>query len=119
LSIDFIMNGTARYRNRIARAWPPSLPHEVAVIGEPDSAASGAKDKAIPAIQRALLNLGFEMRPRRAADVDRDGQSARLARDVGGERKQLFRLVPQRLGAIPSVRHRLMRLSRLTSLPLA
>jgi len=62
LSIDFVMNPTARYRERIARAWPAQAPRDVAVIGEADSTVGASKDKTVQAIQRTLLNLGLEMR---------------------------------------------------------
>jgi len=62
LSMDFVMSATARCRERIARAWPAQAARYVAVIGEPDSSAAAGKDKTIQAIQRALVNLGLEMR---------------------------------------------------------
>ena len=62
LSIDFVMNMTAHYRERIARAWPAQVPRYVAAIGEADAAVGASKDRTIQTIQRALLNLGLEMR---------------------------------------------------------
>jgi hypothetical protein len=62
LSIDFIMNVTARCRERIARAWPAEVSRHVAAIGEPDATAGAGKDRTVQAIQRTLLNLGLEMR---------------------------------------------------------
>ena len=61
LSIHFVMNATARSRQRISRAWPAQMPRQVAAIGESDSAAGPGKDRTILAIQRTLINLGLQM----------------------------------------------------------
>ncbi|MCX8038495.1 MAG: hypothetical protein N3D11_15850 [Candidatus Sumerlaeia bacterium] len=62
LSIEFVMNGTARHRDQIARAWPAHVPLQVGTIGEADGAVGPAKDKTVRAIHRTLINLGLEMR---------------------------------------------------------